>query len=246
MEYIEQFLTIPLWQSVGIIVAFVVPVLLYLLQRKRKALSYNVVSITPLLNVEEEEEGRLKILFDDKQVLDPYLVIFDVLNSGDVPITQTDYDEQVRVFFKAKKVLSAKVIKTNPKGIKAKVDVFSDNVALNPVLLNGGDSIRLKIFLEKYEYDIDVDGRIVGVKNIQPLSVNTHSVFWVLLSYGAMITGLAILLYGTYHHLLEISVIGIIFCVSGFFFGVKGMFYSRILSGRAGVYIFELKTRIFR
>ena len=75
MEQIKAFLTIPLWGFVGIIVAFVVPVLLYLLQRKRKALSYNVVSITPLLNVEEEEEGRLKILFEDKQVLDPYVVI---------------------------------------------------------------------------------------------------------------------------------------------------------------------------
>lgn len=243
MEQIEQFLTIPLWQFVGIIVAFVVPVLLYLLQRKRKALSYNVVSITPLLNVEEEEEGRLKILFEDKQVLDPYVVIFDVLNSGNVSITQTDYDEQVRFFFKAKKVLSAKVIKTNPKGIKAKVDVFSDNVALNPVLLNGGDSIRLKIFLEKYEDVIDVDGRIVGVKNIQQLQVNKYSVFLVVWGLGGMITGLYSSFYGMYHHIFEIAVMGIIFFVGGHFFVGIGLIGSRIYRKMAEVLFFEIKRR---
>lgn len=119
------------------------------------------------------------------------------------------------------------MIKTNPKGIKAKVDVFSDNVALNPVLLNGGDSITLKIFLEKYEDDIDVDGRIVGVKNIQPLKVNKYSGFLVVWGLVGMITGLLISFYATYHHLLDVTVIGIIFFVSGYFFVGFGLVGSR-------------------
>ena len=54
-----------IWQFIGTILALasiVVSIVLYFIQRRRKALSYEVISNTPLLSLEDKTEGRLQIL----------------------------------------------------------------------------------------------------------------------------------------------------------------------------------------
>jgi hypothetical protein len=67
-----------MWQFVGALLALVailLSVILFLAQRKRKSLAYEVVSRTALLSVAEEIEGKLKILYQGKPIRKVHLVI---------------------------------------------------------------------------------------------------------------------------------------------------------------------------
>jgi len=63
-------------------------------------------------------------------------------------------------------------------------------VVLNPILMNGGDSITLKMLVSKLNGDLKVDGRIVGVKEIKELG-GTHFPTWVGLLTASIIAGIA-------------------------------------------------------
>ena len=83
-----------IWQFVGAafgFVAIIISIILWRTQRRRKALSYDIISRAPLLSVDDEIKGKLKIYFDGKPVQDIHLVLVKIINSGNVPIVSTDY-----------------------------------------------------------------------------------------------------------------------------------------------------------
>jgi hypothetical protein len=61
-------------------------VTIYLLQRKRKRLIYEVVSDNPLVVSIGGIDGRLEVNFDGKRVEHARLMTFRLANSGNVPI----------------------------------------------------------------------------------------------------------------------------------------------------------------
>lgn len=166
-----EFLRDPFWQFVGAVFALgaiAVSVVLYFLQRRHKALSYEIVSRTPLMSVKEEVKGRVQILLDGTPVSDAHMVIIRVTNSGNVPIIPSDYLRPVHFDFgETVQILSAEITETNPDNVDASLELGSETVVLTPVLLNGGDSIILKVLVAEFAGKIDVDGRIIGVKRIQ-------------------------------------------------------------------------------
>jgi hypothetical protein len=185
-----EFLRDPFWQFVGAVftlVALAVTVLLYFLKRRRKVLSYEIISRTSLMSVKEEVKGRVQILFDGTPVSDAHMIIMKVTNTGNVPIVPSDYLRPVKFSLgETVQILSAEVMETNPDNIEASVKVDAEAVVLTPVLLNGGDSITLKILLAQFEGEIDVDGRIVGVKHIQ--TARENSLPFVVVVIGAVMT----------------------------------------------------------
>jgi hypothetical protein len=165
-----EFLRDQSWQSIGALVglvAIIVTVALYLLQRRRKSISYEVVSLTPLLSVKEEVRDRVQISFDGKKVSDAHMLIVKVRNSGNVPVLPSDYERSIQFGFGGQtQVMSAEMVETNPSGIDADVSVLSNSVTLRPVLLNAGDAITVRVLLAQYDGSFDVTGRIVGVREI--------------------------------------------------------------------------------
>ncbi|MFZ3064412.1 MAG: hypothetical protein WA277_03895 [Nitrospirota bacterium] len=124
------------------VLAIVVSILIYLKQRQSKLLSYEILTHTPLLSLEEKIKGKLQILFDGKPVEDVNLIEVRIINSGNIPILSTDYEYPVNLGFGEKtKILTAEVFQTNPKSLKATVNIEGAKVILRPVLLNSGDSI---------------------------------------------------------------------------------------------------------
>jgi len=159
------------WEFVGGVflglVAIVVSIFLWWTQRRRKALSYEIISRTSLLSIEDEIKGKLEIFFDGKPVQDVHLIVFKIVNSGNVPIVSTDYERPVSLTFgENPQILSAEVSETNPDNLRASVDIEATRVVLGRVLLNSGDSITLK-FLVSQLGEVSVDGRIVGVKEMR-------------------------------------------------------------------------------
>jgi len=159
-----------IWQFVGAAFGFaaiIVSIVLYRTQRRRKALSYDIITFpTPLLSVDNEVKGKVQVLFDGNPVQDVYLVTLEFINSGNVPIVPADYVRRVSVSFgESARILTCEVVKTDPDNLEASVDIEATRVALEPVLLNSGDAITLKFLVSGFDV-IEFDGRIVGVKHV--------------------------------------------------------------------------------
>lgn len=116
-----EFIRDPLWQFVGAVLALaaiIISILLFLAQRKRKSLAYEVVSQTALLSVAEELEGKLKILYQRKPVREVHLLILRLSNNGNTPILASDFVREVSIgFSNSTRILSAEVSETNPDNL---------------------------------------------------------------------------------------------------------------------------------
>ncbi len=190
-----------IWQFIFGFTGIGIAVLVYFLQRRKKSLSYQVMSEAPLLTVKEGLEGNIKIFFGEKPVPNVHLIILRILNDGNIPILPGDFQNNLRFSFGQKTtVLSAEVTDALPRTFKPNVTIESDRVVFQPTLLNGGDMATLKLLLAGYNSTIECDSRIVGVKDVKRVNEN-FNLSGLYTSIGAIlfITGVvlfSVLFYG--------------------------------------------------
>jgi len=161
------------WSFMGVVVAIIailvgvaVAIIVYLMQRQRKELSYDIISSTPLLSHEEEVKGKLQISFEGKPVEKVQLVLVRIANSGNVPIEAKDYERQINFSFgESAQVLAAEVAEVEPRSLEVPPNVEGKKVVLPRILMNKGDSFTVKMLVNGYK-GLDVDGRIAGIKEI--------------------------------------------------------------------------------
>ena len=151
-------------------IAAATPIIIYFYQRQRKALAYDILSVSPLLTG-NELQGRITIQFEHRrEVQNIYLLIIKLINSGNIPITAIDFESPIKILFnKDDEVLSAEVTEKNPSNLEPILEVTKDRLILSPLLLNNGDYIIIKTLLTSYNGDIKINGRIAGIKDIQKL-----------------------------------------------------------------------------
>lgn len=161
----------PLWQFVGVLLALLAlaaTFIVYLLQRQRKSLSYEVLTKNQLLTVREELEGKLQVLYEGQPAKDICLLLIKLFNSGNVPVATVDYERPISfIIGDSSKVISAVVTDLDPENLPVNITSESNRVFVNPVLLNPKDSITLKILVHDISGGISADSRIVGVKSIK-------------------------------------------------------------------------------
>lgn len=171
-----EILNNSVWQFVGVLIgvaSIVIPIILYLIQRTKKALSYSIISSTPLLKTsllhpDINLKGRIEILFMGKAVQNVHLLLVKIFNSGNAPITAKDYERPISINFgKESQILSAIISKRTPNDINVSTSIEKNKIILNEVLLNKGDSVEFTILTNKYDGEINVDGRIAGVNKIK-------------------------------------------------------------------------------
>ncbi len=169
----------PIWQFVAAFLTFltvIISVVLYFTQRKRKLLKYEILSKLPILSVEEEIAGKLQILFQDKPISRVFLTVIKLVNAGNVPISSSDYERNITISFgDSSKVLTAEISKTDPENLGAEISIKNSSIELKPVLLNPRDFIIIKALISNFGEEINVNGRIVGVKQIQQMEKNKMS-----------------------------------------------------------------------
>jgi hypothetical protein len=181
----------PIWQFIGAVLAALavfISVIVYLKQRRRKSLSYAILTNTSLLKWEALAiKERLQLTYDGKAVQQASLIIVKIINSGSLPIISSDYELPVSLGFGKAKILSAEIAEVHPRSLNVSISVEGDTsgekVVISPTLLNSGDWIALKILVAGFEYEIVVDGRIVGVNEIRK-SEKQEGPFWVFLFVG--------------------------------------------------------------
>ena len=82
---------------VGVLVA-ILAIMVTLLLRERKHLDYEFISGTRLLaNEAIRIAGELQLRFRNSIVKDPYLLLVRLINTGNRPLTEEDFEQPVRI-----------------------------------------------------------------------------------------------------------------------------------------------------
>ena len=116
----------------------------------------------------EEIKGKVRIAFEGKFVSDVYLVVLQISNDGNVSIMASDFERPLSIAFgETSKILSAEVTNVTPKTLKPFLDIDTNRIILQPLLLNSKDSITIKLLLTQYKGRIETDARIVGVREVR-------------------------------------------------------------------------------
>ncbi|HEU5384242.1 MAG TPA: hypothetical protein VFV38_53300 [Ktedonobacteraceae bacterium] len=148
----------------GVIVALagvVVAILIYLKQRSRKEVCYEIISDASVLSVDRQIKPQVEVRFNSVLVTNLNLVVLKLWNSGNQPIKRDDYDRPLELWFGGKaEILTAEVAEPNPTGATIQKD--SNHVIITPVLLNPKEGIKLTILVTQYHGLKEVQGRIIG------------------------------------------------------------------------------------
>lgn len=141
-------------------------------RHKRKRLSYEIISNTPLLSVKSEVKGRIKIYLDDRPVEDVNLIMIRITNIGNDPILSKDLTTPITINFdEAAKLLSVEIFERIPVDMLLPDMALSNNwIALSPQLLNEKDSITIKILGSGVTSAPIVRARIAGVEKIENIT----------------------------------------------------------------------------
>ena len=158
-----------IWQGIGVFSGLFIAIIIFILQRKIKSLGYEVLASTSLISLDEEIKGKVKILYNDTSVKQVHLLILEILNDGNVPITTSDFETPLIFDFgENTRILSVEIIKTEPANLKPEIlGTSENNISLKPLLLNSKDSIQLKFLLAQFEGIKEVNARINGVKEVK-------------------------------------------------------------------------------
>ena len=162
----------PIWQFAGAILAFVavgISIVIYLLQKQRKNIEYDVLSSTPVLTELEEGIGTIQLVFNGVPVANPRLVVIRLINCGNLPIKSDDYEKPISFIFLDEEncILSAVLTEKSPDNLEISLSYKKNTVTLEPALLNPQDSLDIKLLVSGKKCPIKVDARICGVHKIR-------------------------------------------------------------------------------
>jgi len=186
----QQYITDNLISIISILTAIIIAVITFIKNKKRKELSYDVLSSTSLLIKDEGLKNRIKLTIDGAEVKDDiYLVLVKLINTGNVPIKPDEFIEELTLECDGS-IIVAEVKETNPPNLTVKVDNGVGDIfgvtSVEPLLLNPKDEITFKLLVSLYKNDISFNGRIVGVQKINKLK-NRLPITATMLGIGTII-----------------------------------------------------------
>jgi hypothetical protein len=184
----------------AIVASATIAITLFVLNRKIKRLSYQIISRTRLLSVSQEMAGYVRVLVGDQQVRDVGLVRLKIINTGTEPIKSSDFDRPVSFGVNEDaSIILAEIVETKPAGLEPKLGQDLTKITLKPMLLNVRDSVTLKLLVADFDGTIVADARVEGAV-FQPYAVPPLR---RLAGLGAAVgTGVAVLAVGEFVPLL--------------------------------------------
>jgi hypothetical protein len=190
---IMDLLRDPLWQFIGAILAFLgvtAAILIYFMQRQKKQLSFRTITNVSLVTVRDEASPRITVAYDGKPVSNVRLFEIVLANTGNIPIASTDYERPLSIrFLEHAKILSTEIVEQTPANLGVTISHDDTQVIIAPILMNRGDSSRLKAIVTDSIGEYQPDARIVGVSRLSPM-VDRKRVFEVAMLASGILLGM--------------------------------------------------------
>jgi hypothetical protein len=209
---LKKFLSSPMWAGVAVFTAFLIAGLTLYFSRPIKSLRVQILSNSPLVSISGDVGNDIKILYKDKPAQDVSLLLLRIENTGNQSIVESDYSEPVSFTLgTTAKISDAVVQETSPAKIPIAITVNNNQITLSKTLLNPGDQAVIKVLAIDNDYTLDLNGRIVGIKDLEKvnsLEPNLFSnlpplIYFMLGVLFAEIVWAALSIYSTYRSLNE-------------------------------------------
>jgi hypothetical protein len=224
---------------VGTVLGIILSLIPLIKDRSKRSLSYKKQIITePKF---KKSDGALKKIYQSNKRKSVCLAVIKVLNSGNQPITESDYSEGKPItlsFGKNAKVLFSEIANTKPKNFQPTLRYSDDkSVELLPVLFNPKESFTIKALVHNFD-SISFNCRITGITQVSE-SVSKLARFWkeILLSVTIIISFTGILTLQpmlSYFLLWQISIVSFLLSstfglVTSIIWGIRlsKMYYDR-------------------
>src|SRR4051794_26356003 len=85
----------------GVIIPLIATIVIYLISRKKKGLSYLLISDTSVVSISEEFSQKVSISYVGLEAKTLQLVRFKIINIGNQPIRSEDFEEPLTFVKKA-------------------------------------------------------------------------------------------------------------------------------------------------
>ena len=191
-----QLLRDPIWQFILGAGAIIVSWMLYRFQLNLREITYEVTH-EAAISVPDIFRDEVKIMYAEQIVEDLSLLFVKLTNTGNSSILPDEFKRPIHLNFGQKAQILLCDAWGKPTSIKPLVMVSASEpstVELSPLLLNTSDTVMIGVLLTGYQNDVIIEGRIVGVKDIQPKKddANMNSTLIILVfSTLLALTGLA-------------------------------------------------------
>jgi hypothetical protein len=149
-------------------VAIVVAVVLARQQRAHKVLGYDL-GVTALVSVHQGARDLIKIYYGDEQIDQADLLQLRLVNAGNVPILEADFQRPLRLEFEGGGSPLTVDAKSSPDELRPKVEIVGGAVTLAPLLLNPEDSISIEVFARNFK-GVHLDYRVIGVPTLTQMT----------------------------------------------------------------------------
>ncbi|MBE6809319.1 MAG: hypothetical protein E7524_07610 [Ruminococcaceae bacterium] len=130
-----------------------------------------------LITKNTKDDG-FKIMYHDKEVMDPYIFSITISNTGDYAIENEDFKKEFSIDFTGSEgIIKASVIEARNKEIWDEIlensSINGSELVFSDFFLNPGESFTLSIITNKNPSGIKYNSRIEGVPNLT--LVNTRA-----------------------------------------------------------------------
>ena len=206
------------WRLIGPLLALLAIFATYnvfLLSQPKKELQIIVDSPVSLVDVRPEAIQEIQVFYKREPVSRVYLLQIQIKNSGNQPITESDYSRPLTFSFPQQyKLADAAVTASEPSNIGMIIAKTSEYAAqASSTLLNPGESVSARFIIigadgESIFNGFSFDGRIVGIKEIRRVSSDEQQPPKWLLTLLGVIMGviMGILLIKILDRLMEVVI----------------------------------------
>ena len=132
---------------------------------------------TKLVAPDAAVSENIVILFEGEPVEELWLNAFTLINDGDNPVRREDFDRPITLSVSLGLILDSKLTDFSPKGLGTPETIASFQTELptqtfeiSPLLLNPGDNMSFALIATNSAEDMEIEGRIAGVKELSLVS----------------------------------------------------------------------------
>lgn len=165
-EYIVSLVSIP----IGFFTAYWI----FLKEKKKKELSYEVLSNSNIITVQDEFKDDVEVTFKGKKINNLWLILVKFTNTGNTPIESKDFDRPISLIIeKNSKIFHFEYSSLIPSDLPIQLDSKENAVVISPLLLNMNDSFVIQLITAGESPRFSVNTRISGIEKVFAKSLDS-------------------------------------------------------------------------
>jgi hypothetical protein len=150
------------------IIGLVSPIALWQYDLASTSISTKVVSSIPLVFSQLSTVSDIEVRLDGQTIANPYVSTITITNDGSKPIPTASFEAPLEFYVRGDvKVVRAKISKSEPPEISARIVSEEKSFRLEPLLLNQGDALKVVVITAGGPPDFKVKGRVNSIRKLE-------------------------------------------------------------------------------